>query len=83
MASGKKTFARRDALRSCPETGWLPPDVPVPCARKSRTRSADRVRQVTASIRGPGFTGPVLSAGRQAGRGVNRRSGMSGLHGRS
>ncbi len=90
-----------------------------PCARKSRTRSADRVRQVAASIRGPGFTGPVLfaggntgiagagpcadgagdgpgqedrrggpvcgsmqgwSAGRQAGHGVNRRSGMSGLH---
>ncbi len=29
------------------------------------------------------FTGPVLFAGRQAGRGVNRRPGMSGLHRRS
>ncbi len=37
MASGKKTFARRDALRSC--------------TRNSRTRSADQVRQIAASIR--------------------------------
>ncbi len=49
MASGKKTFARRDALRSC--------------TRNSRTRSADQVRQVAASIRVSGFTGPVLFAG--------------------
>ena len=53
MASGKKTFARRDALRSC--------------ARKSRTRSADRVRQIAASIRRSGFTGPVLFAGGNTG----------------
>ena len=32
------------------------------CARKSRTRSADRVRQIAASIRRSGFTGPVLFA---------------------
>ncbi len=49
MASGKKTFARRDALRSC--------------TRNSRTRSADQVRQIAASIRVSGFTGPVLFAG--------------------
>ncbi len=67
--AAKKTFARRDALRSC--------------TRNSRTRSADQVRQIAASIRRSGFTGPVLFAGRQAGRGVNRRPGMSGLHRRS
>ncbi len=49
MASGKKTFARRGALRSC--------------TRNSRTRSADQVRQIAASIRVSGFTGPVLFAG--------------------
>ncbi len=49
MASGKKPFARRGALRSC--------------TRNSRTRSADQVRQIAVSIRGPGFTGPVLFAG--------------------
>ena len=49
MASGKKPFARRDVLRSC--------------TRNSRTRSADQVRQIAASIRVSGFTGPVLFAG--------------------
>ncbi len=49
MASGKKTFARRGALRSR--------------LRNSRTRSADQVRQTAASIRVSGFTGPVLFAG--------------------
>ncbi len=49
MASGKKTFARRGALRSC--------------TRNSRTRSAHQVRQIAASIRVSGFTGPVLFAG--------------------
>ena len=58
MASGKKTFARRDALRSCPQSGDRAAAdgcpralVPVACARNSRTRSADQVRQIAASIR--------------------------------
>ncbi len=46
-----------------PGIGRLPPDVPVPCARNFRTRTAHQVRQVAASIRGPGFTSPVLFAG--------------------
>ena len=62
----------RDGTRSgpapIPEIGRLPPDVPVPgnrlpCTRNSRTRTAHRVRQVAASIRRSGFTGPVLFAG--------------------
>ena len=35
----------------------------LPCTRNSRTRTAHQVRQVAGSIRGPGFTGPVLFAG--------------------
>ena len=34
---------------------------------ESRTRSADRVRQIAASIRRSGFTGPVLFAGGNTG----------------
>ncbi len=34
--------------------------VTVPCARNSRTHSADQVRQIAASIRRSGFTSPVL-----------------------
>ena len=36
--------------------------VTVPCARNLRTRSADQARQIAASIRRSGFTGPVLIA---------------------
>ncbi len=63
MASGKKTFARRGALRSCPHSGDRAAAAGCPRALKLRARSADQVRQVAASIRGPGFTGPVLFAG--------------------
>ncbi len=63
MASGKKTFARRDALRSCPQSGDRAAAAGCPRALKPRARSADQVRQITASIRASGFTGPVLFAG--------------------
>ena len=58
MPSGKKTFARRGALRSCPQSGDR-----AAAARCPRARSADQVRQIAASIRVSGFTGPVLFAG--------------------
>ena len=67
MASGKKPCARRDVLRSCPHSGDRAAAAGCPRALKPRARSADRVRQIAASIRGPGFTGPVLSAGGNTG----------------
>ncbi len=63
MASGKKTFARRGALRSCTQSGDRAPAARCPRALNSRTRSADQVRQIAAAIRVSGFTGPVLFAG--------------------
>ena len=75
MASGKKPRARRDVLRSCPHSGDRAAAAGCPRARKPRARKsaalhaefphpfggsgpADRV-----SIRGPGFTSPLLFAG--------------------
>ena len=75
MASGKKPRARRDVLRSCPHSGHRAAAARCPRALKPRTRKsaalhaefphpycasgpADRV-----SIRGPGFTSPLLFAG--------------------
>ena len=75
MASGKKPRARRDVLRSCPHSGDRAAAAGCPRALKPRARKsaalhaefphpycasgpADRV-----SIRGPGFTGPLLFAG--------------------
>ncbi len=63
MASGKKTFARRGALRSCPQSGDRAAAARCPRALKPRVRSADQVRQIAASIKVSGFTGPVLFAG--------------------
>ncbi len=63
MASGKKTFARRGALRSCPQSGHRAAAARCPRALKPRVRSADQVRQIAASIKVSGFTGPVLFAG--------------------
>ncbi len=63
MASGKKPFARRGALRSCPQSGDRAAAARSPRALKPRARSADQVRQIAASIKVSGFTGPVLFAG--------------------
>ena len=63
MASGKKPFARRDVLRSCPQSGHRAAAAGCPRALKPRTRSAHQVRQIAAAIRQSGFTGPVLFAG--------------------
>ncbi len=63
MASGKKPCARRDVLRSCPQSGDRAAAAGCPRALKPRVRSADQVRQIAASIRVSGFTGPVLFAG--------------------
>ncbi len=62
-AQRKKTFARRDVPRSRPQSGDRAAAAGCPRALKPRARSADQVRQIAASIRVSGFTGPVLFAG--------------------
>ncbi len=62
MPSGKKTFARRDVLRSCPQSGDRAaaalkpcpgnpaPGNPVSCTRNSRTRSAHQARCLSMKL---------------------------------
>ena len=84
MASGKKPFARRDVLRSRPQSGDRAAAAGCPRALKPRARSAAQVRQTAASIRVSGFTGPVLF-GRSSnpdceGEAEYRRHGLARFH---
>ena len=71
MASGKKTFARRDALRSCPHSGDRAAAAGCPRAlRAEQARSAERAFRVCPV---PGDASEDLDIVRQAGEGVQVR----------
>ncbi len=76
MASGKKTFARRRVLRSCPQSGDRAAAAGCPRARKPAALHSEQARSAERAFRVcpvPGDASEDLDIFRQAGEGVQVR----------